>query len=179
MRATCELRDDRLIATRFIDAPPAAVWRAFTTAEGVAAFWGGSHAVVPPESVVIEPRPGGTFELDTRAPDGRTHRLAFTYVSLAEPDELVFDEPITGLRTAVTIRAEGEGAHVAIRQRRLPAELRTAQARDGLASILDALADHLETNALEADRLEAHHSDARDPDTAHRRATRLTSGSTP
>lgn len=144
MRSTCELRGDQLIATRHVGAPPAAVWSAFTTADGVAAFWGGSHAVVPPESVVIDLRPGGEFSLDTQAPDGRRRRLAFVYVSIAEPEDLVFDEPVTGLRTAVAIRPERAGTVVTIHQRRLPVELRTDQARTGLGSILDALATHLE-----------------------------------
>jgi len=56
----------------------------------------------------------------------------------------VFDEPVTGLRTTVSIRAAGAGTDLTVHQRRLPPELQTAQAADGLASILDALAAHLQ-----------------------------------
>ncbi|GGM06100.1 MULTISPECIES: SRPBCC domain-containing protein [Micromonospora] len=54
-----------------------------------------------------------------------------------------FDEPVTGLRTTVTIRAAGTGTDLTVHQRRLPSELRTDQAANGLASILDALATYL------------------------------------
>ncbi|MEV4280172.1 SRPBCC family protein [Actinoplanes xinjiangensis] len=139
-----ELRGDELIARRVLTASPERVWAAFTEPAGVAAFWGGSHATVPPDSVAIDLRPGGEFALDTRAPDGATRRLRFVYVSVTAPHELIFDEPVTGLRTTVTLRPAGTGIDLTVHQRRLPAELRTAQAADGLASILDALDTHLE-----------------------------------
>ncbi|MEU4163516.1 SRPBCC domain-containing protein [Actinoplanes sp. NPDC026670] len=139
-----ELRGDELIARRRFAASPERVWAAFVEPAGVAAFWGGSHATVPPESVRIDLRPGGEFALDTRAPDGATRRLHFVYVLVSAPHELVFDEPVTGLRTTITIRAAGAGTDLTVHQRRLPVELRTAQAADGLASILDALDTYLE-----------------------------------
>jgi uncharacterized protein YndB with AHSA1/START domain len=138
-----ELRGDELIAERHLPAEPGRVWAAFTSPAGIAAFWGGSHATVPPGSVTVDLRPGGGFALDTRAPDGVTRRLRFVYVSVAAPCELVFDEPVTGLRTTVAVRPAGAGTDLVVHQRRLPPELRTARAADGLASILDALAAHL------------------------------------
>src|SRR5688572_15719998 len=140
---SAQLHGDELIARRRLSAAPERVWAAFTTPAGIAAFWGGSHATVPPESVTVDLRPGGEFSLDTRAPDGATHRLRFVYVSVAAPYELVFDEPLTGLRTIVKVHPADDGTDLTVHQRRLPPELRTAQAADGLASILDALAVHL------------------------------------
>ncbi|MEH1167355.1 SRPBCC domain-containing protein [Micromonospora sp. CPCC 205539] len=140
---SAELRGDELIAARHLPAAPDRVWVAFTSPAGIAAFWGGSHATVPPESVTVDLRSGGEFALDTRAPGGLSRRLRFVYVRIAAPHDLVFDEPVTGLRTTVTIRPAGDGTHLTVHQRRLPPELRTTQAADGLASILDALAAHL------------------------------------
>lgn len=137
------LRGDELIAHRRLAASPERVWTAFTTPAGIAAFWGGAHATVPPGSVDVDLRPGGEFALDTRAPDGATRRLRFVYVGVAAPHELVFDEPVTGLRTTVTLQPDGDGVELTVHQRRLPPELRTDQAADGLASILDALDLHL------------------------------------
>ena len=137
------LDGDELIARRRLPVEPGRVWTAFTTPASIAAFWGGSHATVAPESVTVDLRPGGEFALDTRAPSGATRRLRFVYVSVTAPHELVFDEPVTGLRTTVTIRPAAEGTSLTVHQRRLPPELRTTQAADGLASILDALAAHL------------------------------------
>ncbi|GIF07593.1 hypothetical protein Asi03nite_51310 [Actinoplanes siamensis] len=141
MRA--QLTGDELIARRRLATEPERIWTAFTTPASIAAFWGGSHARVPPESVTVDLRPGGEFALDTCAPTGATRRLRFVYVSITAPRELVFDEPVTGLRTTVTITRAAEGTDLTIHQRRLPPELRTAQAADGLTSILDALAAYL------------------------------------
>jgi uncharacterized protein YndB with AHSA1/START domain len=140
---TADLRGDELIARRHLPAEPARVWAAFTAPASIAAFWGGSHATVPAGSVTVDLRPGGEFALDTRAPNGTTRRLRFVYVTVTEPHELVFDEPVTGLRTTVTIRPSDTGTDLTVQQRRLPPELRTTQAADGLASILEALETHL------------------------------------
>ncbi|MFD6756962.1 SRPBCC family protein [Micromonospora gifhornensis] len=143
MTAGAERRGDELIARRRLSAEPERVWAAFTSPASVAAFWGGSHATVPPDSVTLDLRPGGEFALDTRAPDGTTRRLRFVYVSVAAPHELVFDEPVTGLRTTMSLRPADGGTDLTVHQRRLPPELQTTQAADGLAAILDALAAHL------------------------------------
>lgn len=145
MTPGAQLHGDELIAERFLPAEPDRVWSAFTSPAAIAAFWGGSHATVPPDSVTVDLRPGGEFALDTRAPGGRIRRLRFVYVSIAEPTELVFDESTTGLRTTVTVQPADGGTHLTVHQRRLPPELRTAQAADGLTSILDALAALLAT----------------------------------
>jgi uncharacterized protein YndB with AHSA1/START domain len=138
-----QLHGDELIARRHLPVEPQRVWHAFLSPASIAAFWGGSHATVPPGSVTVDPRPGGEFALDTRGPDGATRRLRFVYVRISAPHELVFDEPGTGLRTTVTLQPAAGGTNLTIHQRRLPIELRTSQAADGLASILDALAAHL------------------------------------
>lgn len=127
------IRGDELIAERRLAAPPERVWTAFTTPAGVAAFWGGSHSRV--SEVSLDLRPGGDFKVDT---------LLFRYVSLTAPHELVFDEPLTGIRTTVSIRADGTGSFLTVHQRRLPRELRTSRAARGLESILDALNLHLQ-----------------------------------
>jgi uncharacterized protein YndB with AHSA1/START domain len=144
MTAGARLQGDQLIAERHLAAPPDRVWTAFTSPAGIAAFWGGSHATVPPESVTVDLRPGGEFALDTQAPNGSVRRLRFSYVSLFPPYELIFDEPGTRLRTTVTMQPAADGTHLTVHQRGLPPELRTAQAAGGLTAILEALATHLE-----------------------------------
>ncbi|MDR7276387.1 SRPBCC domain-containing protein [Catenuloplanes atrovinosus] len=151
---TARLRGDELIAHRHLPATPDRVWAAFTSPASIAAFWGGSHATVPAGSVTVDLRPGGEFALDTRAPGGAVRRLRFVYVSVDAPRELVFDEPLTGLRTTVTIRAAGDGAELTVHQRHLPPELRTERAATGLTSILDALAAHLSAQRTRRDVVE-------------------------
>ncbi len=144
MTSSAELHGDELVARRHLSAGPDRVWDAFVTPEHIAAFWGGSHATVPTGSVTVDLRPGGELSLDTQAPDGGTRRLRFVYTRVDHPHELVFAEPVTGLLTTVTFGRSGTGTDLVVHQRRLPPELRTAQAATGLASILDALATHLQ-----------------------------------
>ena len=139
MTASVDLDGDQLIATRHLDAEPALVWEAFTTPEHLAAFWGGHHATVPPDSVAVDLRVGGTFEVETRGADDSSHALRFRYEAVDPPTRLVLTEPRTGITTEIRLQPSGSGTTVVVHQRRLPPELQTAQARTGLAGILERL----------------------------------------
>ena len=155
MSANVRLHGDQLIASRQLDADPDLIWTMFTTPAHLAAFWGGDHAAVTPGSVLVDLRVGGTFELETAGPDDSTHRLSFRYDEIDPPNRLVLTEPHTGLTTAISLRASAGGTSVIIHQRRLPPELRTEQARTGLAGILRRLgvvADELSDRERRRDR---------------------------
>lgn len=139
MTARVILNGDQLIATRYLDAEPTLVWEMFTTPEHLAAFWGGEHATVPPDSVTVDLRVGGTLALETRGADGSRHPLCFRYEIIEAPTRLVFAEPRTGLTTEIHLQPTGTGTTVVIHQRRLPPELQTERARTGLAGILERL----------------------------------------
>lgn len=139
MTASVRLDGDQLIATRHLDAEPALVWEAFTTPEHLAAFWGGHHATVPPDSVVVDLRVGGTFELETQGADGNRHPLRFRYEIIDAPTRLVLSESRTGITTEIRLQPSGSGTTVVVHQRRLPSELQTERARTGLAGILERL----------------------------------------
>ena len=139
MTESVSLDGDQLIATRHLDAEPSLVWEAFTTPEHLAAFWGGHHATVPPDSVAIDLRVGGTFELETRGADGRGQRLRFRYEVVDEPTRLVLTESQTGITTEIRLQPRNGGTTVVVHQWRLPPELQTEQARTGLAGILERL----------------------------------------
>lgn len=139
MTARVTLEGDRLIATRFLDAEPALVWEVFTTPAHLAAFWGGDHATVPPDSVAVDLRVGGTFQLETRGSDGSSRLLRFRYEVVDAPTHLVLAEPRTGITTEIRLRPTGGGTTVVVHQRRLPPDLRTERARTGLAGILGRL----------------------------------------
>jgi uncharacterized protein YndB with AHSA1/START domain len=139
MTAGVGLDGDQLIATRHLDAEPALVWEAFTTPEPLAAFWGGHHATVPPDSVVVDLRVGGTFEIQTQGADGNRHPLRFRYEIIDAPTRLVLTESRTGITTEIRLQPSGGGTTVVVHQRRLPPELQTERARTGLAGILERL----------------------------------------
>jgi uncharacterized protein YndB with AHSA1/START domain len=134
---------ERLVATRLLKAPPELVWRAFTRPEHVAAFWGGHHASVPPDSVDIDLRPGGAFELTTVGPDGRRHRLRFVFTEITEPKRLVFTEPEVGIVTSIELTPRAGLTLLTLHQWRVPPHLAGPAARAGLAGILDRLEDLL------------------------------------
>ena len=139
---SAHLDGDQLIATRHLDAGLAVVWEAFTTPAHLAAFWGGHHTTFPPETVTVDLRVGGRFEVGT---------LAFRYEVVEKPRRLVLSEARTGIRTDIRLDpAPGGGTTVTVHQRRLPPELQTDQARDGLAGILYKL--HELTTRLEGPR---------------------------
>ena len=139
MTASADLDGDQLIASRHLDAEPALVWEAFTTPAHLAAFWGGHHATVPPDSVAVDLRVGGTFELETRGAGDSCHPLRFRYEVVDAPTRLVLTEPSTGITTEIRLQPSGSGTTVLVRQRRLPPELQTEGARTGLAGILERL----------------------------------------
>lgn len=139
MTASVDPDGDQLIATRHLDAEPALVWETFTTPEHLAAFWGGHHATVTPDSVVVDLRVGGTFEMQTQGADGNKHPLRFRYEIIDAPTRLVLTEPRTGITTEIRLQPSGSGTTVVVHQRRLPPELQTERARTGLAGILERL----------------------------------------
>ena len=103
------------------DAPPEAVFAAWTDPEQIARWWRPEGLEIPPESVVIEPRVGGRFELTMVDPRGASYDLRATYVELVEPELIVIQsEPIpeAGLTkatlTRVTFEAEGGGCRMTI-----------------------------------------------------------------
>jgi uncharacterized protein YndB with AHSA1/START domain len=134
------LDGDELIATRYLDASPALVWMVFTTPEHLAAFWGGDHATIRPDSVTIDLRVGGTFHLEAVGEDGCSYPLHFRYEVIDPPRLLTFSSPGSGLVTQVRLEPTGAGTTVVIHQRPLPPDLQTEQARTGLTGILEHLA---------------------------------------
>lgn len=152
MTAHVRLDGDHLIATRHLDADPDLVWEMLTTPGHLAAFWGGDHATVAPDSVVVDLRVGGTFRLETRGPDGGSRPLAFRYEVVDPPSRLVLAEPRTGITTDIRLEPTGDGTALTVHQRRLPPELRTEQARTGLAGVLDRLATVLHEHTADPRR---------------------------
>jgi uncharacterized protein YndB with AHSA1/START domain len=134
-----DLDGDQLIAIRHLRAELTLVWEAFTKPWHLAAFWGGHHATVPPDSVTVDLRVGGTFELQTRSADGGSRLLRFRYEVVDPPTRLVLSEPATGITTEIRLQPSRDGTTVVVHQRRLPPELQTDRARTGLAGILQRL----------------------------------------
>jgi uncharacterized protein YndB with AHSA1/START domain len=102
-------------------ATPEAVFAAWTDPEQVARWWAPEGLSIPPESVLVEPRVGGRFELTMVDPSGTSYDLRATYVELVEPELIVMrSEPIPaagiveGTITRATFEAEGGGCRMTI-----------------------------------------------------------------
>src|SRR4051795_13731464 len=85
--------DQQVVMTRVFDARRDVVFRAWTDPDQVAKWFGPQGMEVPRDTVVIEPRVGGRFELRTVSPEkGFDMRLAYEIVELVEPELLVLHQ---------------------------------------------------------------------------------------
>jgi uncharacterized protein YndB with AHSA1/START domain len=85
---TAEPQSTNIVMWRFFDAPPSAVFEAWTTAEHVAQWWdpGGK----PLALCEIDLRPGGAFRWVHQRDKGMKHEFTGTYREIAPPHRLVF-----------------------------------------------------------------------------------------
>ena len=83
--------------TRVFDAPRERVWREWTEPEAFADWFGGPASEVPLESVSMDVRPGGKWQLTMYADPGRREiRWKGQYLEVIEPERLVLsfsDQP--------------------------------------------------------------------------------------
>ncbi len=101
-----------------VDAPPATVWSAWTTVEGVRTFFA--------PDARIEPRVGGPFEMlfDDKVPAGSRGSEGCRFLELSPPHRFSFDWnfppqlPIRNEHTRVDVRLEpaGSGTRVTLTQ---------------------------------------------------------------
>ena len=135
-------KDDRrgeLTVSRVVDAPRDLVWRAFTEPEHLAAFWGGPGITVPVESVTMDVRPGGSFELTMVAPDGAEYPNRGEYVEVAKPSRIVLTEPDTAITATITFAEVGDKTEVTIHQVGVPERFLGPEAEAGFAATFDKL----------------------------------------
>ena len=70
--------------SKIIDAPVSRVWQAWTTAEGTAGIFRAR-----PETVTVDPRPGGAMTVTMTMPDGSEDAMSGTYVEVVPNKRLV------------------------------------------------------------------------------------------
>lgn len=74
--------------TRVFDAPRELVFKAFTDPELIAQWWGPNEFDVA--ACEVDPRPGGVFNIDMRAPDGAVFEGKGAFREVIAPERLVF-----------------------------------------------------------------------------------------
>ncbi len=125
--------------SRVVNAPRDLVWEAFTEPEHLAAFWGGPGITVPVESVAMDVRPGGSFELTIVGPDGAEYPNRGEYVEVDKPGRIVFTEPDTGITATITFAEVGDKTEVTIHQVGVPERFLGPEAEAGFAAMFDKL----------------------------------------
>jgi uncharacterized protein YndB with AHSA1/START domain len=151
MRTSTEMqeRERELVITRIFDAPRHLVFQAWTEPDRVARWWGPQGFVTTYCDMDI--RPGGTFRVCMRSPEGIEYWKRGTYREVVAPERLVFTfawenaEGKPGHQTLVTVTlAEcGDKTELTLRQ----GVFDTVAARDdhgrGWTSTLQRFAEYL------------------------------------
>jgi uncharacterized protein YndB with AHSA1/START domain/ketosteroid isomerase-like protein len=123
-----------LAITRVFEAPPDAVFRAWTDPALARTWW--SPRGFSTVACEMDARPGGAWHVRMRSPSGRTHDERGVFREVAAPDRLVFsqvwDDPSgkPGVETLVTVTFEPHGA-AATRVRFEQSGFATAASCDG------------------------------------------------
>ena len=83
-----EVRERELLITRIFDAPRHLVFQAWTEPDRAARWWGPQGFVTT--YCDMDVRPGGTFRVCMRSPEGAEHWKQGVYREVVEPELLVF-----------------------------------------------------------------------------------------
>ena len=137
--------DDReFTITRIFHAPRELVWQAWTQPEQFANWFGPRGYNVPPSSVSLDLRVGGSCEFTMVSDaDGSEMRNRGVFVEVVEPERLVFREIDTDLVVSILLTDLGDGRTTMRIQ--VNGESRADEAIVGWSSSFEKLAESLET----------------------------------
>jgi uncharacterized protein YndB with AHSA1/START domain len=147
-----EVRERALVITRIFEAPRDLVFRAWTEPDRAARWWG-PHGFVT-TYCNMDVRPGGTFRVCMRSPEGIEHWKQGIYREVVERERLVFTfawedaegKPRHQTLVTVTFIERGDKTELTLRQ----AVFETVEARDnhqrGWTSTLERFAEYLAKN---------------------------------
>jgi uncharacterized protein YndB with AHSA1/START domain len=141
-----------LRVTQTMRADPARIYRAWTEPEQLARWWRMDQPEWEFVEAKVDVRPGGTFRLAMRGPDGKTHAAIGTYRDVEPPHRLSFsfdwEDPTHAIgETLVTVtieRLDSDSTSVTITHERFNDASRVAGHRSGWQQLLTLL-DHAMT----------------------------------
>jgi uncharacterized protein YndB with AHSA1/START domain len=149
--AALESAERELVITRVFDAPRSLVWKAWAEPERMACWAGPRGFTVT--ACEIGSRPGETFRMTMRSPEGTEHRVRGIYHEIIEGERLVYTwawvdaDGNPGHETLITITFADKGAKTRLTLHQSIFE--SVGARDahrgGWDSSLDCLAEYLAT----------------------------------
>lgn len=142
--------EQQVLITRIFEAPREDVFRAWTNADELAAWYGPAHMEIPRDRVHIDLRVGGRWEV-VMVPRGGGPEFAIGYdiLELVEPELLVMrsdPKPEVGMPDGTVVRVQfhdhGDKTRMTLSDGPLPAAGRD-HAAAGYDAALDKLAAHL------------------------------------
>jgi uncharacterized protein YndB with AHSA1/START domain len=125
--------------TRILDAPRDLVFKAWTSEVHLAQWWGPKGFTNP--TCKIDLRPGGSIQIDMRAPDGVVYPMGGEFREIVKPERLVFTttaipdkdgKPL--LETLVTVTFDEQGS-----QTKLSVHVQVTKAAPGAAAALSGM----------------------------------------
>lgn len=135
--------------SRIFDAPRSLVFRAWTSPEHLARWWGPKDFSAP--SLSMDFRPGGKYRHAIRSAEGTDYWMRGVYREIVEPERIVFtfaweeDASSPAAETLVTVTFEDHGGKTRLTFRQEPFD--SVQQRDshaeGWGECLDRLLAHL------------------------------------
>lgn len=97
---TVPMAGQELTIVRVFDAPRDLVWQCWTEPERLMQWWGPRDHIMTISTLDL--RPGGMFHYCLRSPTGQETWGLFTYMSIDEPEKLVFLNSYSNITGAVT-----------------------------------------------------------------------------
>jgi uncharacterized protein YndB with AHSA1/START domain len=139
--------DQDVLITRTFDAPRDQVFNAWIDPDQVAAWYGPGHMEIPRDSVRIDARVGGRWEV-TMVPraGGEGFPIRYEIVELVEPELLVMrSDPMPGHPDGTVVRVElhDDGPKTRMTLSDGPFPTGAGHAAAGYEAALDKLAAHL------------------------------------
>ena len=145
--------DREIMIERTVNAPRELVWRAWTEADQIKAWWGpnGFTTTIHEMDVTV----GGVWRFMMHGPDGTDYPNKVVYREIVKPERLVYDHtddrdpPSQQFQTTVTFAAHGRKTKVTLRALFASAEARAASVKfgaiEGGAQTLARLDQHVAT----------------------------------
>jgi uncharacterized protein YndB with AHSA1/START domain len=127
--------DREIVIERMVDAPRELVWRAWTEADQIAAWWGPNGFTTTIHEMDV--RVGGVWRFMMHGPDGTDYPNKIVYREIVKPERLVYDHSddndadLHKFQTTVTFAAQGRKTKVTLRALFASAEARAASVKFG------------------------------------------------
>ena len=126
--------------TRVFDAPRELVWKAWTDPEHVSRWFGPRGFSTPRSTVIMDVRPGGTFEFTMVSDDGTEIPSGGTFLEVQEPARLVWRDRDIDLTVTITFADLGGRTEMKCH---VAGKTGGAPAYDGWSTMFDKLAELL------------------------------------